>query len=90
MAKDESYVLRKVERPPCWNGDLVDYTVINRITWQVRVLPSVVLGASVLKATGVSRSVAGSRSVKGTELTNRSFQKTCTDTHTTFASKRFC
>lgn len=55
------------------DGDLADYTMSNRSTWQLRLLPSVVPGASVLKATGISRSVTGSRSVIGTELTNMSF-----------------
>lgn len=56
------------------DGDLMNYTVSNRSCWQVRVLPSVVLGASVLKAIGASRSVTGSRSVIGTELINMSFK----------------
>lgn len=56
------------------DGDLMNYTMSNRSSWQVRVLPSVVLGASVLKATGTSRSVTGSRSVIGTELINMSFK----------------
>jgi hypothetical protein len=73
MAKDDGYFLKKVERPPHGDGDLMDYTMSNRSTWKVRVLPSVVPGASVLKATGVSRSVTRSRSVIGTELTNMSF-----------------
>lgn len=58
----------------CGDGDLVDYTMSNRSSWQVRVLPSVVLGTSVLKATGASRSVTGSRSVIGTESINMSFK----------------
>lgn len=65
---------RRDGKTSCGNGDLVDYTMSNRSTWQVRVLPSVVLGASVLKVTGASRSVTGSRSVIGTELINMSFK----------------
>lgn len=57
------------------------YTLSNRSTWQERLLPSVVPGASVLKATGVSRSVTGSRSVIGTELAKMSFLKPYINRH---------